>query len=83
MVHPSLSPFLKFLRTYLDPNLLCLRYDKAQAIAHIHQVNIGPGDRLFHGRTTMNDYFDAKEPGESLLRMHSTPGSLCSFVSIA
>lgn len=71
MVHPNQSPFLNILRTHLDPNLLCLRYDKAQAAAHIHQVNIGPGDRLFHGRTSMNDHFDAKEPGESLQRMHT------------
>lgn len=67
MVHSNLSPLWKILGTYLDPNLLCLRYDKVQAAAHIHQVNVGPGDRLFHDRTTMNDYFYSKEPGESLL----------------
>lgn len=83
MVHPNLSPFLKILKTYLDSNLLCLRYDKAQAAAHIHQVNLGPGDGLFYGRTTMKDHFDAKEPGESQLCMHCAPGSLCSFLSTA
>ncbi|XP_028640011.1 testis-expressed protein 45-like [Grammomys surdaster] len=75
MVHPSLSPFLKVSRTYLDPNLLCLRYDKARAAAHIHQVNVGPGDRLFHGRTTRNDYFDPKELEPFVLHHDKTPES--------
>ncbi|KAM9103961.1 LOW QUALITY PROTEIN: stabilizer of axonemal microtubules 5 [Megaptera novaeangliae] len=43
------------------------RYDKAQASAHIHCVNIRPGDGLFHDRTTKGEHFYAREPGESLL----------------
>ncbi|KAK2509829.1 hypothetical protein MC885_017498 [Smutsia gigantea] len=38
------------------------RYDKAQASAHIHYVNIPPGDGLFHGRTTKAEHFYAREP---------------------
>ncbi|KAB0400625.1 hypothetical protein E2I00_013667, partial [Balaenoptera physalus] len=43
------------------------RYDKAQASAHIHCVNIRPGDGLFHDRTAKGEHFYAREPGESLL----------------
>lgn len=50
----------------MDPHLIC-RYDKAQASANIHCVNICPGDGLFHGRTTKAEHFYAREPGESLL----------------
>ncbi|XP_017735480.1 PREDICTED: uncharacterized protein C19orf45 homolog isoform X4 [Rhinopithecus bieti] len=38
------------------------RYDKAQAAAHIHYVNIRPGDGLFHHRTTKAEHFYAREP---------------------
>lgn len=42
------------------------RYDKAQASADIHCVNICPGDGLFHDKTTKAEHFYAREPGESL-----------------
>ncbi|XP_054105478.1 stabilizer of axonemal microtubules 5 isoform X4 [Callithrix jacchus] len=38
------------------------RYDKTQAAAHIHYVNIRPGDSLFHDRTTKTEHFYAREP---------------------
>lgn len=50
----------------MDPHLIC-RYDKAQASADIHCVNIYPGDGLFHDRTTKAEHFYAREPGENLL----------------
>ncbi|XP_032165729.1 testis-expressed protein 45 isoform X2 [Mustela erminea] len=42
------------------------RYDKAQAAAHIHYVNIRPGDGLFHDRTTKAEHFYAREPDSSI-----------------
>lgn len=48
-----------------DKSPLICRYDKAQAAAHIHYVNIRPGDGLFHDRTTKAEHFYAREPGES------------------
>lgn len=49
----------------LQESPLICRYDKAQAAAHIHYVNIRPGDGLFHDRTTKADHFYAREPGKS------------------
>ncbi|KAJ8792989.1 hypothetical protein J1605_003957 [Eschrichtius robustus] len=46
------------------------RYDKAQASAHIHCVNIRPGDGLFHDRTAKGEHFYAREPAAS----QSCPG---------
>nr|XP_040146495.1 testis-expressed protein 45 [Ictidomys tridecemlineatus] len=51
------------------------RYDKAQAATHIHQVNIRPGDGLFHGRTTVTDHFYAREPEPFVLHGDQTPKS--------
>lgn len=50
---------------------LTCRYDKAQASAHIHCVNIRPGDGLFHDRTTKREHFYAREPGE--IRLPALP----------
>ncbi|XP_052023766.1 testis-expressed protein 45 [Apodemus sylvaticus] len=70
------SPLCSLMKqTYTPPGLSPHRYDKAQAAAHIHQVNVGPGDRQFHGRTTMNDHFDAKEPEPFVLHHDKTPES--------
>ena len=91
-VPPSL--FLGVVRARSDGSTSCFpsftcRYDKAQASAHIHCVNIRPGDGLFHDRTTKGEHFYAREPGEiqlpalpphshsshpGLLRTYSTPG---------
>uniref|UniRef100_A0A452RXP9 Testis expressed 45 n=1 Tax=Ursus americanus TaxID=9643 RepID=A0A452RXP9_URSAM len=51
------------------------RYDKAQAAAHIHYVNIRPGDGLFHDRTTKADHFYAREPERFVLHHDQTPAS--------
>ncbi|XP_011922707.1 PREDICTED: uncharacterized protein C19orf45 homolog [Cercocebus atys] len=51
------------------------RYDKAQAAAHIHYVNIRPGDGLFHGRTTKAEHFYAREPEPFVLHHDQTPES--------
>uniref|UniRef100_A0A8D1PDG8 Testis expressed 45 n=1 Tax=Sus scrofa TaxID=9823 RepID=A0A8D1PDG8_PIG len=51
------------------------RYDKAQASAHIHCVNICPGDGLFHDSTTMGEYFYAREPEPLVLHHDQTPES--------
>ncbi|XP_045758204.2 stabilizer of axonemal microtubules 5 [Mirounga angustirostris] len=51
------------------------RYDKAQAAAHIHYVNIRPGDGLFHDRTTKADHFYAPEPEPFVLHHDQTPAS--------
>ncbi|XP_016072910.1 PREDICTED: uncharacterized protein C19orf45 homolog [Miniopterus natalensis] len=51
------------------------RYDKAQASAEIHSVNIGPGDGLFHGRTTKAEHFYAREPKPVVLHSDKTPES--------
>ncbi|EGW00197.1 Uncharacterized protein C19orf45 [Cricetulus griseus] len=51
------------------------RYDKAQTAARIHQVSIGPGDSLFHDRTTMNDHFYPREPEPFVLHHDKTPES--------
>uniref|UniRef100_A0A8C3YHM3 Stabilizer of axonemal microtubules 5 n=1 Tax=Catagonus wagneri TaxID=51154 RepID=A0A8C3YHM3_9CETA len=51
------------------------RYDKAQASAHIHYVNIRPGDGLFHDRTTKGEHFYAREPGPLVLQHDQTPES--------
>ncbi|KAI4541623.1 hypothetical protein MG293_008765 [Ovis ammon polii] len=50
---------------------LTCRYDKAQASAHVHCVNIRPGDGLFHDRTTKREHFYAREPGE--IRLPALP----------
>ncbi|XP_012646188.2 stabilizer of axonemal microtubules 5 [Microcebus murinus] len=51
------------------------RYDKAQAAAHIHYVNIRPGDGLFHDRTTAAEHFYPREPGPFVLHHSQTPES--------
>ncbi|XP_059015825.1 testis-expressed protein 45 isoform X1 [Mustela lutreola] len=51
------------------------RYDKAQAAAHIHYVNIRPGDGLFHDRTTKAEHFYAREPERFVLHHDQTPAS--------
>ncbi|XP_012391142.1 testis-expressed protein 45 [Orcinus orca] len=51
------------------------RYDKAQASAHIHCVNIRPGDGLFHDRTTKGEHFYAREPEPFVLHHDLTPES--------
>ncbi|KAB1259631.1 Testis-expressed protein 45 [Camelus dromedarius] len=51
------------------------RYDKAQASAHIHYVNIRPGDGLFHDRTTKGEHFYAQEPEPFVLHHDQTPES--------
>ncbi|XP_026941599.1 stabilizer of axonemal microtubules 5 [Sagmatias obliquidens] len=51
------------------------RYDKAQASAHIHCVNIRPGDGLFHDRTTKGEHFCAREPEPFVLHHDLTPES--------
>nr|XP_028695394.1 testis-expressed protein 45 isoform X1 [Macaca mulatta] len=51
------------------------RYDKAQAAAHIHYVNIRPGDGLFHDRTTKAEHFYAREPEPFVLHHDQTPES--------
>ncbi|XP_011837451.1 PREDICTED: uncharacterized protein C19orf45 homolog [Mandrillus leucophaeus] len=50
-------------------------YDKAQAAAHIHYVNIRPGDGLFHDRTTKAEHFYAREPEPFVLHHDQTPES--------
>ncbi|XP_006508985.1 stabilizer of axonemal microtubules 5 isoform X3 [Mus musculus] len=70
------SPLCSLVKqTYTPQGLSPYRYDKVQAAAHIHQVNVGPGDRLFHDRTTMNDYFYSKEPEPFVLHHDKTPES--------
>uniref|UniRef100_A0A8D2E0T7 Uncharacterized protein n=1 Tax=Sciurus vulgaris TaxID=55149 RepID=A0A8D2E0T7_SCIVU len=59
----------------MDPTFLTCRYDKAQAVAHIHCVNIRPGDGLFHGRTTTSDHFCPREPEPFVLYGDQTPKS--------
>ena len=66
-VPPSL--FLGVVRARSDGSTSCFpsftcRYDKTQASAHIHCLNIRPGDGLFHDRTTKGEHFYAREPGE-------------------
>uniref|UniRef100_A0A8C6C159 Uncharacterized protein n=1 Tax=Monodon monoceros TaxID=40151 RepID=A0A8C6C159_MONMO len=51
------------------------RYDKAQASAHIHGVNIRPGDGLFHDRTTKGEHFYTREPEPFFLHHDQTPES--------
>ncbi|XP_054105475.1 stabilizer of axonemal microtubules 5 isoform X1 [Callithrix jacchus] len=51
------------------------RYDKTQAAAHIHYVNIRPGDSLFHDRTTKTEHFYAREPEPFVLHHDQTPES--------
>ncbi|MBZ3881559.1 hypothetical protein SUZIE_163545 [Sciurus carolinensis] len=51
------------------------RYDKAQAAAHVHCVNIRPGDGLFHGRTTTSDHFCPWQPEPFVLYGDQTPKS--------
>nr|XP_030736246.1 testis-expressed protein 45 [Globicephala melas] len=51
------------------------RYDKAQASAHIHCVNIRPGDGLFHDRTTKGEHFYVREPEPFVLHHDLTPES--------
>uniref|UniRef100_A0A8C9BKV8 Testis expressed 45 n=1 Tax=Phocoena sinus TaxID=42100 RepID=A0A8C9BKV8_PHOSS len=51
------------------------RYDKAQASAHNHGVNIRPGDGLFHDRTTKGEHFYAREPEPFVLHHDLTPES--------
>ncbi|XP_077601863.1 stabilizer of axonemal microtubules 5 [Crocuta crocuta] len=51
------------------------RYDKARASAHIHQVNIRPGDGLFHDKTTRAEYFYPREPERFVLHHDQTPAS--------
>ncbi|XP_036137603.1 testis-expressed protein 45 [Molossus molossus] len=51
------------------------RYDKTQASAYIHYVNIGPGDGLFHDRTTKAEHFYAWEPEPFVLHNDQTPES--------
>ncbi|XP_070478897.1 stabilizer of axonemal microtubules 5 isoform X2 [Equus przewalskii] len=51
------------------------RYDKAQASAHIHYVNIRPGDGLFHDRTTQAEHYYAREPEPFILHHNQTPES--------
>ncbi|CAK7294144.1 Testis-expressed protein 45 [Vulpes lagopus] len=51
------------------------RYDKAQATAHIHHVNIRPGDGLFRDRTTKAEHFYAREPERFVLHHDQTPAS--------
>ncbi|XP_036735250.2 testis-expressed protein 45 [Manis pentadactyla] len=51
------------------------RYDKAQASAHIHYVNIPPEDGLFRDRTTKAEHFYAREPDRFVLHHDRTPKS--------
>ncbi|XP_042834008.1 testis-expressed protein 45 isoform X3 [Panthera tigris] len=51
------------------------RYDKAQASAHIHYVNIRPGDGLFRDRTTEAEHFYPREPERFVLHHDQTPAS--------
>uniref|UniRef100_A0A673VR25 Testis expressed 45 n=1 Tax=Suricata suricatta TaxID=37032 RepID=A0A673VR25_SURSU len=51
------------------------RYDKARASAHIHQVNIHPGDGLFHDKTTKAEHFSPQEPERFVLHHDVTPPS--------
>uniref|UniRef100_G1QJ69 Stabilizer of axonemal microtubules 5 n=1 Tax=Nomascus leucogenys TaxID=61853 RepID=G1QJ69_NOMLE len=51
------------------------RYDNAQAAAHIHYVNIRPGDGLFRDRTTKAEHFYAREPEPFVLHHDETPES--------
>ncbi|KAG8519258.1 Testis-expressed protein 45, partial [Galemys pyrenaicus] len=51
------------------------RYDKAQASAHIHRVNVRPGDGLSRDRTSQAEHFCAREPGPFLLHHDQTPRS--------
>ncbi|XP_068837087.1 stabilizer of axonemal microtubules 5 [Capricornis sumatraensis] len=62
-------------QAYGPPDLPPDRYDKAQASAHIHCVNIRPGDGLFHDRTTKREHFYAREPEPFLLHHDQTPES--------
>ncbi|KAL4674399.1 hypothetical protein H8959_018333 [Pygathrix nigripes] len=54
------------------PALMC---KTAQAAAHIHYVNIRPGDGLFHHRTTKAEHFYAREPEPFVLHHDQTPES--------
>ncbi|XP_012496836.1 PREDICTED: uncharacterized protein C19orf45 homolog [Propithecus coquereli] len=51
------------------------RYDKAQAAAHIHCVNIRPGDGLFHDRTTAAEHIYPPEPEPFVCHHSQTPES--------
>ncbi|XP_066199775.1 stabilizer of axonemal microtubules 5 [Saccopteryx leptura] len=59
------------------------RYDKAQASASIHYVNIGPGDSLFCDRTSNAEHFYAREPEpfvlhhDQTLESHILKGNWC------
>nr|XP_023500391.1 testis-expressed protein 45 isoform X3 [Equus caballus] len=62
-------------------------YDKAQASAHIHYVNIRPGDGLFHDRTTQAEHYYAREPdsrvahpGRKLVPRPGQPHHLHAFL---
>uniref|UniRef100_A0A8C0C6I9 Testis expressed 45 n=1 Tax=Balaenoptera musculus TaxID=9771 RepID=A0A8C0C6I9_BALMU len=56
------------------------RYDKAQASAHIHCVNIRPGDGLFHDRTAKGEHFypfvlhHDRTPESHILEGNGCPG---------
>ncbi|XP_076977588.1 stabilizer of axonemal microtubules 5 [Tamandua tetradactyla] len=62
-------------QTYRPQGLPPDRYDKAQATAHIHNVNIRPGDGLFHDRTTHAQHFYPREPEPFVLHHDQTPAS--------
>ncbi|XP_053441838.1 testis-expressed protein 45 [Nycticebus coucang] len=51
------------------------RYEKAQAVAHIHCLNISPGDGLFHARTTKGEHFYPQEPEPFFIHHDQTPAS--------
>ncbi|XP_054548951.1 testis-expressed protein 45 isoform X2 [Talpa occidentalis] len=51
------------------------RYDKAQASARIHRVNIRPGDGLFRGQTSKDEHFYAREPEPFVAHRDQTPQS--------
>ncbi|CAO2630865.1 Testis-expressed protein 45 [Lemmus lemmus] len=71
--YSNLCSYMK--QTYTPQELPPHRYDKAQTAAHIHQVSIGPGDGLFHDRTTVNDHFYPREPEPFVLHHDKTPES--------
>ncbi|XP_037680371.1 testis-expressed protein 45 isoform X2 [Choloepus didactylus] len=62
-------------QAYRPQGLPSDRYDKAQAAAHIHKVNIRPGDGLFRDRTTHAEHFYPQEPEPFVLHHDQTPMS--------
>ncbi|XP_058393956.1 testis-expressed protein 45 [Diceros bicornis minor] len=62
-------------QAYRPQGLPSDRYDKARALAHIHYVNIRPGDGLFRDRTTKAEHFYAREPEPFVLHHDKTPES--------